>query len=316
MAKSFVLLAAMPPTIGHLHLIQFANRLADEGTVIILNTQPDEPFPFERATALYEATKNMAKVSIYHNHGDLEQDYTTERFWNSWRKTMQKLGMTTDDYAVASEPYGQKVAELVGAQFFPYDMNREIIDTKATTIREQPLEHFSDILPEFQKYLRTTITILGENSTKRSLFSRQLAHDLKSIRLFEYTNKNASVESLWLGQKALQDHANDLINTPFIIQETDLFNIIGCQTNSANPISEQLESEALSRKSDAYILLSNNNEPDDIFWTELCERYQLRYIILDSNNKTANIEESKNYAKKIASKKLNKLAYHRNNLLN
>ena len=73
----------MPPTTGHLQLLQFANKLAPDGVVAIINTQPHEPFPKERAGALRAAIKRVGlarRVKLIHYKKAIEQDPKTDHF--------------------------------------------------------------------------------------------------------------------------------------------------------------------------------------------------------------------------------------------
>lgn len=171
----------MPPTTGHLQLLQFANKLAPDGVVAIINTQPYEPFPKERAGALRAAIKRVGlarRVKLIHYDKAIEQDPQTPGFWDMWRQMMIKFGIAPGDIIVASEHYGKKLAEITSTQFFPYDIDRAINPAKATHVRTDPLTHFADIVPEFQPYLRTRVTIFGAESTGKTTLSREVAEAL------------------------------------------------------------------------------------------------------------------------------------------
>ena len=119
--KAFVLLTAMPPTTGHLQLLQLANRLAPDGVVAIINTQPHEPFPAERAASLRAAIKRIGlsdRIELIHYDKTIEQDPSAPGFWEMWREMMHGFGITPQDSIVASERYGKKLAEVTGTQFF------------------------------------------------------------------------------------------------------------------------------------------------------------------------------------------------------
>lgn len=79
--KVFVLLTAMPPTTGHLQLLQFANNIAEGGVVAVINTQPHEPFPTERARSLRKAIKRLGlsrRIKLIHyNKIDGAKSYST-----------------------------------------------------------------------------------------------------------------------------------------------------------------------------------------------------------------------------------------------
>lgn len=333
----------MPPTIGHLHLIQFANKLTPDGTVVIICTQPSEPFAYERVNALREAVESMPKVTIQHYHKKIEQDPSKKGFWPMWKRLMNEHGATSSDYIVASEPYGQKVADLIGAQFFPYDIDRTIAKTKATRIRQSPNKHFSEILPEFQKSLRTTITVFGAESTGKTTLSKKLATDLEALWLFEYARpylENTineitirSMEAIWRGQYTLQQHANDLEGYSVIVQDTDLFSTVGYWQfphwrKEIGNCPDRLKLDAIDMKSDLYIVTKSNipfepdplryggdkREGDDEYWINICEQYELPYIVLESKDLDSRVKEAKKYVLQLVNKKMSKLSYDRRGL--
>lgn len=340
MARSFVLLTAMPPTVGHLHLVQFADNLTPKGTVVILCTQPDEPFPYERVAALREAVESMPKVTIQHYHRCIEQNPKAKGFWEMWKDLLEQHGATSSDYIVASEIYGQKVAEIIGAQFFPYDIERSIVKTKATLVREHTSEHFSEILPEFQQYLRTRITVFGAESTGKTFLSRLLAKDLDASWIFEYarpylenTKNEITVQSMrgiWQGQKALQKHICKVSSSAVVIQDTDLFSTIGYWqfphwTPHIGLCPDQLIRDAINLKSDLYIVTKSNipfvkdplryggdkREGSDEYWINICEKYELPYVVLESSELDKRLIEAKTHIMKLSEAKLSKLTYNR-----
>jgi NadR type nicotinamide-nucleotide adenylyltransferase len=343
MAKSYVLLTAIPPTIGHLHLIQFANRLSDEGTVVLICTQPGEPFAHERVESLRRAVHVLGNVNVQHLHKTIEQDPKTDSFWDMWYELMVGFGIRPGDYIVASEPYGQKVANLVGATFYPYDIQRDITNVKASTIRQNPLAHFDEILPEFQPYIRTKVTVFGAESTGKTTLSHQLAKELDGHWLFEYARpylENTvneitirSMTSIWKGQVALQEHVLDLPGKPYVIQDTDLFSTVGYWQfphwrQHIGKCPAGLIDDAIALKSDLYIITPSNipfesdplryggnvREGSDEYWVKVCKRYKLPYLILKSNTREGRLKEAKVAIKKIASQKAAKLYYDRHGL--
>ncbi len=94
----------MPPTTGHLQLVQFASLLAPNGVVVIVCTQLHEPMVEERVEALKAAITNrgLRNVTLVHFNKTIEQDPKTAGFWDSWRQLMLDFGVTKDDYIVAS----------------------------------------------------------------------------------------------------------------------------------------------------------------------------------------------------------------------
>ena len=344
--KAFVLLTAMPPTTGHLQLLQFANRLGADGVVAIINTQPHEPFPRERVTALRAALKRVGlsrRVKLIHYDKTIEQDPSAPGFWKMWQQMMIGFGITPDDIIVASERYGKKLADVTDTQFFPYDIDRDINHVKATPVRVDPLTRFGDIIPEFQPYLRTRVTIFGAESTGKTTLSRELAGALNATWLFEYARPYLeetineitprSMTAIWQGQRALQEHAGEISASPYIVQDTDLFSTVGYwqfphwqATIDACP--EQLVDDALRLKSDLYIVTQSNipfevdplryggdkREGSDEYWIDICKQYDLPYVVLKTNDREERLATAMELVEKAALEKTRHINYDRHNL--
>lgn len=306
MSRAYVLMTAMPPTKGHLNLIQFAASLAKSAEVILC-TQPDEPFIFERLEAIRDATRGM-NVNLHHMHKKLPQEpEQAVGFWDMWAEFLHMFGIQPGDYIVASELYGVQLAKrLEGVVFMPYDIDRSILWTKATEVRKDPLRFFHEVLPEFQPNLMKTITIFGAESVGKTTLSKSLArttgvgHYLPEwARPYLETmgpELNTEVMTrIWKGQLALQKQGQLLRDKPFIFQDTDLFSTVGywkLHEHEFGPVPIKLVDDALEHASSLYIMpLSNipfeedplryggtEREADDIWWRELAESYDLPLV--------------------------------------
>jgi HTH-type transcriptional repressor of NAD biosynthesis genes len=345
MKNAFILMTAMPPTTGHLQLIQFANTLAEGEARVIICTQPHEPMAKERVSALKFAIKHhgLNKVVVKHLNKAIEQDPSALGFWEMWQRLMKEFGIKPGDYIVASEPYGQRLAEITGAQFFPYDIDRSINTVKATPVRDNPKTNFANILPEFQPYLRPVITVFGAESTGKTTLSRQLAKDLDGYWLFEYARPYLeqtvneitvrSMTAIWKGQAALQKQAQNLPDKPYVVQDTDLFSTVGYWQfphwrSHLGECPERLIEDALKLKSDLYIVTKSNipfekdplryggdkREGSDEYWIDVCEKYELPYVVLENNDPSERLRQAKRAIHKLADKKFKKIAYDRHGL--
>lgn len=306
MTTAFVLMTAMPPTRGHMALIDFAAELAPKVKVLVC-TQPDEPFAIERWAAIDTRYSDDRDIHVVNLSRKMEQNSEAPGFWDMWRHILDGHGMTEHDVVVSSEAYGQKVADLFGADFIPFDPNREILNVKATHVRTDPLRYFDLMAPEFQGHLRRRVTVFGAESVGKTTLSRRLADAVNGQYLpewarpyLEMVGPELSVKkmrSIQSGQTALQYAAHGLSeNNPFVIQDTDLFSTLGYwRMYSHNTVTESLRNSARAIKSDLYIILDqsevpfhtdplryggNKRESTDQYWIDLCEEFSLPYIYL------------------------------------
>jgi len=347
MNRAYVVMTAMPPTKGHIALIEFAARVG-ESVEVYLQTQPGEPFIQERYSALVEATRHMSTVSIHRMHKTLPQEpdeETESMFWDMWAGFLHDWGITEDDYIVASEGYGKELAKITGSTFIPFDMDRDVVHTKATLVREMPFDHFDQIIPEFQKYLRVRVTIFGAESTGKTTLARALAEDLGGLFLPEWARPyletvgpeitHDKMQNIHTGQRALQMSAEKLaVDKPVIVQDTDLYSTLGYWEantwsieNKGKPSTPgaMLASDARTHMSDLYIITRSNIpfEPDqlrygvdkrelsDEWWIAFAEKHHLPFMVLPMDDFNSRADASYDLIMSAFQKYASKLEYIR-----
>lgn len=332
-------MTAMPPTTGHLQLVEFASRIARNVTIIV-STQPDEPYASERYQAVRLAAFRLGLPDVIWHNEPIEQDPTTPGFREMWAEIYRGYGCGPGDYVVASETYGAWLAEMTGATFFPYDIDRTINPIKATMVRNDFRTLWDDIIPEFQQCLTTTVTIFGSESTGKTTLTRELGdvwcrHESKWV--FEYarpylenTSTEITIESMtaiWKGQRALQMQE---FGVPVIVQDTDLFSTVGywniphwADTLGCAP--DALVADAIVLKSDLYIITrsdipfeedplrygGDHRETDDQYWIDLCKQHGLPYVVLKSSDLAGRIEEANALIDTLVATKVASLRYDR-----
>jgi HTH-type transcriptional regulator, transcriptional repressor of NAD biosynthesis genes len=239
-------------------------------------------------------------------------------FWPMWRRLLREHGMRDGDTIVASETYGATLAETAGGVFVPYDLERSITPTRATAVREDPIGHFAEILPEFQPVLRRRVTVLGAESTGKTTLSKALAESLPGHWLPEWArpyleqlpSPEISFERMlviWRAQQALQRSAEAFTDRPFIVQDTDLFATVGFwQAWDPGSVPQALIEDAIADRSDLYLITKSNIpfEPDplryggevrettDEFWIDLAERHELNVVVIESAGPSERLDEA------------------------
>lgn len=320
MPNAYLLIKALPPTTGHRDLIEFAGNVAEE-VHLILVTQPDEPMVKERYAALNDLFTTLGERFILH-HVDTPviQNPRSENdtdFWETWAAIVVGFGMKPDDYLISSEPSDVIFAEYLQAVFVPYDINRSVHYTKATNVRHDYRETWEWILPEFRHNLIKTVTIFGAESTGKTTLSRELARRMNGSWVFEWARPYLEtvggtltvdqMNTIWHGQKALQDMVHNSVIHSVTLQDTDLFSTIGFWENwDMNSIPEQLYKDAINTRSDLYIITQSNipfeedvlryggdkRESTDDYWITLLERFGLPYIVLQSDTLEERVDEA------------------------
>lgn len=302
---AYVLMTAMPPTWGHLDLIRFAAQLSGQ-VVVIVCTQPGEPYPRERVEAINDTTRSLGVVRVAHVHRTLPQEPEGhEGFWDLWAEILHSEGFEAGDYIVASETYGQTLAAHVDGRFMPYDLDRQIRYTKATDVRYDPVAYWDDMLPQFRRLFQKRVTLFGAESTGKTTTTRELARHYGARWIFEWWRPYAelvgpevTVEKMhacWHGQSALQDAVGDGYDGRILFQDTDLFSTVGYwEMWQPESMPAGLLAAARARKSDLYLILSSDipfaadplrlggdrRETTDQYWIDLCVREGLPYAVV------------------------------------
>lgn len=323
MARAYVLMTAMPPTKGHLNLIRFAAQLGTSAEVIV-STQPSEPYWRERLEAVREATRTM-NVNVHHIHEELPQEPAVANgFWDMWLEFLRRFGLQPGDYIVASELYGKKLAEISGAIFMPYDIDRSIYRCNATEVRLHPRQNFAEILPEFQPHMKLTVTVFGAESTGKTTLSKALAQRVNGWWLPEYARPyletvgteitDDAMTRIWGGQRALQEHAQHWMrDRPFTIQDTDLYSTIGYWDHWDMGTPDQLRQDADILRSDLYLITRSNipferdplryggdhREMDDSHWIGFANRRSLPYKIIQAESPTERLVQAQTYVEEL-----------------
>jgi HTH-type transcriptional repressor of NAD biosynthesis genes len=316
-------MTALPPTKGHLRLLQFSSQTA-QSVIAIVCTQPGEPFVPQRVEALRESAPS--NVRVYNLHKTIEQNPEAPGFWDMWKQIL-----------ITYETYGKTLAEKVGGVFIPYDIDRVLYPCKAQNAREWPFLYFDKVAPRFQRYLRKTVTVFGAESTGKTTLSKALAKDVLGHWTYEWARPylealddpaitTEAMEAIWLGQASLQRHVRrDFVDKPFIIQDTDLFSTVGYWDFWNGQTPKNLVSEAGFLKSDLYLITQSNipfepdplryggdkRESDDQFWIDLCEKHELNYKVIQSTDPIDRLDEASDACLEVFYKTADKLKYQR-----
>lgn len=175
----------MPPHLGHQFLIDFA-RSYSEQVVVVVGTLASEPIPGALRHAWMRELYPELEVLHLTDENPQSPDGIPD-FWEIWERSLKRvLGARRPDQVFASEPYGQKLAEVLGAAFIPVDVARATVPISATRIREDPLAHWAFLPPCVRPYFVRRISIFGPESTGKSTLAAALARRYQTSSVPEY----------------------------------------------------------------------------------------------------------------------------------
>lgn len=340
MSKALVLMTALLPTTGHIDLIRFAKAVADEVTVIVSTRSFEPAIVSNRVAWIKEEVLKLrypAWIEVFeHNCDEAPQNPEDHPdFWGWWKNAISNFdsGFT---HVVASEPYGQKLAETLGCQFLPYDINRTINPVKSSYVRKNIDLAWLDIILEARKDLITPVTLFGQESVGKTTISQELnggdPYWNYTIRpeyaraYLETVGPELTPEkmhNILLGQKGYQWDALEKAESHVVVFDTDLFSTVGYYRLSGTPEINPGEclTEAKLCKSELYFIL-----PDDVpfekdplryggdkrestteFWINLAKEYGLNYKLVPTGTLESKVRFIKSEISQHQNRKFSKL---------
>ena len=183
----------MPPHRGHCQLIDFAANFADTVTVVVGSLEA-EPIPgglrVEWMRRLFPA------LDVVHLTDENPQ-YPEEHpdFWEIWKSSLQRVCPHKIDYLFASEAYGEKLAEVLGAEFVPNNAMRDLLPVSGTAIREEPHKHWEYLPDPVKPYFTHKVLVFGPESTGKTTLCQDLATHFRGLWVPEYART-------WLRERA------------------------------------------------------------------------------------------------------------------
>jgi len=177
----------MPPTNGHLYLLDFARRSCKRLTIVVL-TLENEPIP---GHLRYEWIKELyPDCTVVHHGHDMPQEPQNPHdipFYHAWRDTLRKHCPRDDfDALFASESYGYQVAWALGIRFIPVDTARGSVQISGTALRSDPWTHWSHLNPVVRPYFLKRVALCGGEASVRGKLAAELASAWHTCHVADY----------------------------------------------------------------------------------------------------------------------------------
>lgn len=308
MSVGVILMTALVPTNGHKFLIEFGSAFVDELYVIVSSRSHEPVSGWARLNTLGKSNSNINISWCSHKDDDAPQNptkFNDTEFWDYWKNTVLSFTKKPVDFVFASEKYGQDVADSLEATFIPVDIARETIPISGTKVRNDLFNSTDFILPEFIPYLKSTVTIFGQESTGKSTLGRALAKKFNGIYLPEWARPylelvgSEPTEERMLnivqGQYAFMEAAktgNKLIT----FQDTDLLSTLGFYRSWNMIPPDSLVDLVHITVPDLYIMTNDSipfeadilryggteRETTMEFWIDLLDEFRMPYHVLKS----------------------------------
>ena len=174
----------LPPTNGHRYLVDFARHYCDDLTVIV-GTLQREPIPgklrFQWMQEMFPGTNVVHLAEEIPQTPDEHPD-----FWKIWHDAIRQFIPEGPDYVFASERYGFKLAEILGAEYIPVDHARELVPIAGSTLLGDPMQYWDFLPPCTRPYFVRRVCIMGSESTGKTTLARDLGRHFGTRCVLEY----------------------------------------------------------------------------------------------------------------------------------
>lgn len=320
--NAIIVMTALVPTLGHRYLIDFArNFVGPSGFVSVLVCGlKDEPIDIQtRVRAFMDEFEYCKNVVIVAGNMDgmpqlPEED---ENFWDKWAKPLSAMKANEeewDNYIIASETYGIKLAEVLNCDFVPCNIYREIYPIKGTYVRENIIHNFDKIMPAMKKELIQNFILFGAESTGKTTMARRLANKFHGYFVPEWAREyletcgaeltEKKMENIFLAQYASELHVEvNAHKSPFIFRDTNVLSTIGYYRLLNMPIPEEfmdLAKTSYKKMTNDFYFVMNSGipfEPDplryggdkressDQFWIDILKEFKCNYCVVPNGSK-------------------------------
>ncbi|MFU8803202.1 MAG: AAA family ATPase, partial [Bradymonadaceae bacterium] len=265
----------MPPHLGHVYLIDFARHYCEDLTVLMCSIER-EPIP---GALRYQWMQELcAGVRLIHVTDEVPQEPSEHPgFWPIWHDLIRRHIPHGPDYVFASEPYGQELADLLGAEFVPVDLQRELVPVSGTEIRNNPMGYWRYIPDVVRPHYIRRICLFGPESTGKTTLAARLARRYDTVAVHEYARhllepKNGvceydDIERIARGQRAAEEALARQANR-VLFCDTDLVTTTIWSDVLFDKVPGSIVAAAEKRTYDLYLLMDI-----DIPWVDDEQRY-------------------------------------------
>jgi HTH-type transcriptional repressor of NAD biosynthesis genes len=259
----------MPLHKGHLSLINFALKNCDRLNVVLCHHNK-EKIPAEiRLRSLQNELsifENVNLISFQYNNEELpDTSVSSVSASNLWAMAFKKL-LPETDVVFTSEKYGDYLAKAMKIEHICFDEHRIEMPVSGSLIRKNPFKYWDYICKEARPFFVKKISILGSESTGKSVLTKRLANYYKTLYVPEAAREILEKTALCRPEDLLQitaTHAKNIIDqslkaNKLLFIDTDL-NITKSYSSFLFHRELQVDSwQEKANKSDLYLFLETD----------------------------------------------------------
>jgi cytidyltransferase-like protein len=202
----FLLGKFLPPHRGHQFLIEFARAYVDRLSVLVCSIAR-EPIP--GALRYRWMCESFPGVTLIHHTDEIPQTPEEHpQFWEIWRASIRRHVPGRIDYVFASEDYGWRLAEELGARFVPVDIERRNVPVSGRAVRADPMTHWEALLPAVRPYYLKRVCVLD---SQRPSLAEMLAAEFQTVCVHRYDGPSDRDRARLAAEEALAWQANRVL---------------------------------------------------------------------------------------------------------
>lgn len=173
---AFVIGRFLPPHIGHLSMINFANQFAEHTTLLVEQEHNEAICVDDRVHWLKHSVheNEVSVLPLYGTHpaSPPSDPHEAAQFWLYWKNLIAQYAPQTD-VLISSDDYGQRLAQDQNVPWLPFD--RKTFPISATIVKEKPWDRYQWLVPAAQQSLLRRLVVVGAESTGKSVLCENLA---------------------------------------------------------------------------------------------------------------------------------------------
>ena len=273
--SAYVLGKFLPPTKGHMFLIDTALKNSEKVTLLVCSLK-NEPIPGDyRYNWIKEIYKDEKKLTIINFKEEVPQNPEEHiDFWNIWVDIAKRNCPEDIDVIFTSEEYGNPYSKKLGIKHHLVDIERKNFPVSGTKVRNNSFDFWNFIPDVVKPFFVKRIAIMGPESVGKSTMSKSLASYFNTNFVIEYgrtvyesKNNQISISDfipISEGRQSLEDWAIKKSNKIIFCDTEDITTYIFSKMfypNEYSKIEEYFKNKIESSpKYDLYLLLNPDCE--------------------------------------------------------
>lgn len=179
----------MPPHNGHRYLIDFAARCVDRLSVLVGTLSSDPIDGLLRYRWMREMFPDVNVIHITEENPRARKGSPDS--YRIWARGITENAGSDIRYVFASEDYGFRLAEELGAVYVPVDPARTVFPVSASMVRRNPMGTWEFIPPTVRPYFVRRVYVLSEETGASEALLERLADHFHTVSVGDYVAYHA-----------------------------------------------------------------------------------------------------------------------------